>query len=114
MFAYSFLNIASAGSPEAGDPSSLLGGVLPMVVIFAIFYFVLILPARNKQKKLDAMVSELKAGDRVIITPGIFATVVSTEGDNALQVRVDEKTKIKVLRTAVAGLQDQAPETEKR
>jgi preprotein translocase subunit YajC len=113
MFAYSFLNIASA-APEAGDANPLLGGMLPMVVIFAIFYFVLILPARNKQKKVDAMVSELKAGDRVIITPGIFGTVVSTEGDSALQVRIDDKTKIKVLRTAVAGLQDQTPETEKR
>jgi preprotein translocase subunit YajC len=113
MFAYSFLNIASAASPEGGETSPLIG-MLPMVVIFAIFYFVLILPARNKQKKVDAMVSELKAGDRVIITPGIFGTIVSADGDNALQVRIDDKTKIKVLRTAVAGLQDQATEMEKR
>jgi preprotein translocase subunit YajC len=111
MFAYSFLTIAAA--PPEGETNPLIG-MLPMVVIFVIFYFVLILPARNKQKKLEAMVSELKTGDRVLITPGIFGTIVGIEGDNALQVRIDEKTKIKVLRSAVAGLQDQVPETEKK
>jgi preprotein translocase subunit YajC len=112
MFAYSFLVVAASGAPE-GEPSTLFQ-MLPMVVIFVIFYFVLILPARNKQKKLETMVSQLKAGDRVLITPGIFGTIVSAEGDNALQVRIDEKTKIKVLRSAVAGLQDPVPETEKK
>jgi preprotein translocase subunit YajC len=85
-----------------------------MVVIAAIFYFVLIVPARNKQKKLETMVAGLKAGDRVIINPGIFGTVANLEGDNTLYVRIDDKTKIKVLRSAVAGLQDQVPETEKK
>jgi preprotein translocase subunit YajC len=112
MFAYSFLVVAASGAPE-GEPSLLLQ-TLPMVVIAAIFYFVLIVPARNKQKKLETMVSGLKSGDRVLITPGIFGTVASLEGDNALYVRIDEKTKIKVLRSAVAGLQDQVPETEKK
>jgi preprotein translocase subunit YajC len=113
MFAYSFFTVAAAASSEGSEPSPLIG-MLPMVAIFVIFYFVLILPARNKQKKLEAMVSELKAGDRVLITPGIFGTVVNLEGDNALSVRIDDKTKIKVLRSAVAGLQDQVPETEKK
>jgi preprotein translocase subunit YajC len=111
MYGYSFLVIAA--SATEGDPSPLFQ-MLPMLAIFAIFYFVLILPARNKQKKLEAVVSELKAGDRVIINPGIFGTVVSTEGDNALFVRIDDKTKIKVLRSAVAGREDQVPETEKK
>ncbi len=110
MLPYSYL--VAAGSPE-GDPRSLLGGMLPMIIIFAIFYFVLIVPARNKQKKLEALVSTLKPGDRVIINPGIFGTVVALEGD-ALQVRVDDKTKIKVLKSAVAALQDETAETEKK
>jgi preprotein translocase subunit YajC len=112
MFAYSFLAIAASGAPE-GEPSMLFQ-MLPMLVIAGIFYFVLIVPARNKQKKLETMVAGLKSGDRVIINPGIFGTVVNLEGDDALYVRVDDKTKIKVLRSAVAGLQDQVPETEKK
>src|SRR4051812_16011214 len=105
MFAYSFLAIAASGAPEG--ESSMLFQMLPMVAIAAIFYFVLIVPARTKQKKMDETVAALKAGDRVIINPGIFGTVVNLEGDNTLYVRIDEKTKIKVLRSAVAGLQDQ-------
>jgi preprotein translocase subunit YajC len=109
MVPYSFL--IAAGSPD-GDSHPLIG-MLPMVVIFAIFYFVLIVPARTKQKKLESLVSTLKPGDRVIINPGIFGTIVSLEGD-ALQVRVDDKTKIKVLKSAVAALQDESAETEKK
>src|SRR5262245_32734543 len=111
MYGYSFLIIA-ASAPE-GEPSPFFS-MLPMLAIFAIFYFVLILPARNKQKKLEAVVAELKAGDRVIINPGIFGTIVAAEGENALLVRVDDKTKIKVLRSAIAGREDQVPETEKK
>ena len=88
--------------------------MMPMVLIFLIFYFVLILPARNKQKRLEAMVSALKPGDRIIVNPGILGTVVSLEGDDTVQVRVDEKTKIRVLRSAVSGLQDAPSETEKK
>jgi len=53
MNEHSFL--IAAGTP-AGDPHPLLGGMLPMVLIFLIFYFVLILPMRNKQKKVENMV----------------------------------------------------------
>ncbi len=69
--------------------------------MFAIIYFVLILPMRRRQKKLEEMVKALKPGDRVIINPGIFATVVSLQ-DDSLDVRIDEKTKIRILKTAVA------------
>jgi preprotein translocase subunit YajC len=84
-----------------------------MVVIFSIFYFVLILPMRTKQKKLDALIKGLKAGDKVIVNPGIFGTIVTVE-DDSFQVRVDDKTKLKVLKSAVSGLQGQPQQqTEK-
>jgi len=84
-----------------------------MGLIFAIFYFILIMPMRNKQKKLEEVVKSLKAGDKVILNPGIYGTIVGVE-DDAFQVRIDEKTRIKVLKSAVAGLQGQAAETEKK
>ena len=56
----------------------------------------------------------LKAGDKVIINPGIFGTIVGVE-DDAFQVRIDDKTRIKVLKSAVAGLQGPAAQkTEKK
>lgn len=104
--------LALTGSPQAGEPSPFSSLIL-MGLIFAIFYFVLIMPMRSKQRKLEQVVKGLKAGDKVILNPGIFGTVVNVEGD-ALQVRIDDKTKIKVLKSAVAGLQDPNPEMEKK
>jgi len=104
------LALAGSGRPGEGSPFSSL---ILMGLIFSIFYFVLIMPMRNKQKKLEELVRELKSGDKVIINPGIFGTIVGVE-DEAFQVRVDEKTKIKVLKSAVSGLQGPPPQTEKK
>jgi preprotein translocase subunit YajC len=100
-----------AGSPSGGEQGPLPGFNL-MGLIFAIFYFVLILPMKQKQKKLDEMVKTLKAGDRVILSSGIYGTIVAVE-DDAFALRIDQTTKIKILKSAVAGLQDQ-PVTEKK
>ena len=59
------------------------------------------------------MVKQLKCGDKVIINPGIFGTIVGVD-DDAFQVRIDDKTKIKVLKSAVSGLQGPLPQTEKK
>lgn len=96
--------LALASSPQ-GQENPFASFVL-MGIIFAIFYFVLILPMKNKQKKLDELVKNLKPGDKVILNPGILGTVEGV-ADDALTVRIADKTKIRVLRGAVAGLQGQ-------
>jgi len=103
--------LALAGPQRPGEPNP-LSSLLLMGVIFAIFYFILILPMRTKQKKLERQIHAMKAGDRVIINPGIFGVIVGVE-DDAFQVRIDDKTRIKVLKSAVAGLQG-TPDTEKK
>jgi len=104
--------LALTGSaPQAGEPNPMASLGL-MVVIFAIFYFVLIMPMRSKQKKLEQVIKGLKPGDKVIVNPGIFGTIVAVD-DDSFQVRVDEKTKLKVLKSAIAGLQGQPLQTEK-
>jgi len=104
--------LALAGPSQGGEPNPLASLVL-MMVIFGIFYFVLILPMRTKQRKLDELVKGLKAGDKVILNPGIFGTVVGVEND-AFLVRIDDKTRIKVLKSAIAGLQAAASETTEK
>jgi preprotein translocase subunit YajC len=101
--------LALAGPARPGEPNPLASLVM-MGLIFAIFYFVLILPMRRKQKKLEQLVKGLKNGDRVVLNAGIFGTIVGAE-DDAFLVRIDDKTRIKVLKSAVAGLQ--APSTDK-
>ena len=99
--------------PAPGAESSPILSLLPILLIFGIFYFVLILPMRTKQKKVEQLQQALKAGDRVVISPGILGTVVGVEPD-ALVVRIAEQTKIKVLRSAVAALQETRNETERK
>lgn len=105
--------LALAGSPQQGGEANPFGSLVLMALIFGIFYFVLIMPMRNKQKKLEQLQKELKPGDKVIVNPGIFGTIEGVE-DDAFQVRVAEKTRIRVLKSAVAGLQGPPAATENK
>jgi preprotein translocase subunit YajC len=106
-------SILLALAPPPGGEGSPFGSLILMGLIFAIFYFVLIMPMRTKQRKLEQLVQGLKSGDKVIINPGIYGQIVGVE-DDAFLVRVDEKTRIKVLKSAVAGLQGAPSTTEKK
>jgi preprotein translocase subunit YajC len=83
-----------------GSPLSML---LPFVLIFGVFYFIVIMPAKKQQKKKDAMIAALKKGDRIVTSGGIFGTVATVE-DDALLLKVAENTKIRISKSAVAGL----------
>ncbi len=76
---------------------------LPFLLIFGIFYLLLIMPMRRRQKKHQELLGKLTKGDRVITNGGIFGTVVEVEGD-VLTLRIAENVKIQVARSAVAGL----------
>jgi len=97
---------------QAGpDPGFVL--MLQMVLIVGIFYLIWFRPVRQKQKRLEEQIKSLKAGDKVILNAGIFAQIVSVEPDS-FYVRVDDKTRFKVLKNAIAGLQGQPPETTEK
>jgi len=93
-----------------GQLASQMGGILPIILIMVIFYVLLILPAQKRQKKITQMLSELKNGDKVITTGGVFGTIVGIE-DDAIQLRIADQVKIKVLRSAVGGLQPENKES---
>jgi preprotein translocase subunit YajC len=87
------------------------GGIalfLPLILIMVIFYFLMILPAQRRQKKVTEMLKALKNGDKVITNGGIYGTVVGLE-DDAVQLRIADQVKIKVSRSAIAGLQSEPP-----
>ena len=84
-------------------------GYLPLVLVLAIFYLIVFMPARRRQKKLDDMIAALKAGDKVITNSGIYGTIVGFKGDR-MQIRVAENVKLEMSRNAVAALQK--PEEE--
>ena len=77
---------------------------LPMIFIFVIFYFLLIAPMRKKQKRQQEMLAQLKKGDEVVTSGGIFGRIAAfDESHGAVILQVTDTVKIKVLRSAVAG-----------
>ncbi len=98
------VSLAAQGQGAGG----LAAGLVPLLVIIVIFYLLLILPAQRRQKKTAQMLSALKTGDKVITNGGIYGTIVGLEGD-AVQLRIADQVKVKVARSAIAGLQ---PETK--
>ena len=74
-------------------------------LIIGIFYLIVFRPARQRQKKLQEMVDNLKTGDKIITTGGLLGTVVGLRGDR-LQVRIAENVKVEISRNAVASMQD--------
>ena len=87
-----------------GQGTALGALVLPLVAMLVFAYLILILPQQRRQKKWQAMVNELKAGDKVITSGGIRGTVVSLRED-ALQLRVPpDNLRIEVSRAAVVSV----------
>jgi preprotein translocase subunit YajC len=97
--------LAQAGPAGQQGTGSFLVTMLPFALIFVIFYFLLILPARRRQKKHQEMLDNLKAGDRVITNGGLYGTVVALDGAKVV-LRVADQVKMEFARAAVAGLQD--------
>ncbi|HPW18933.1 MAG TPA: preprotein translocase subunit YajC, partial [Candidatus Aminicenantes bacterium] len=88
-----------AGGGQMARPN-MLGALLPFVAVFAIFYLLIIMPQRKKQKKHMEMVNQLKPGDRVITTAGIFGTVMGVQKD-LIELKIASNTNIKVTKSAV-------------
>jgi preprotein translocase subunit YajC len=82
----------------------LLISILPWLLIFGVFYVLIILPQRKRQRELQETIANLKAGDRVVTTGGIIGTITSVR-ETSLLLRSADKSIIEVARSAVAGLQ---------
>lgn len=95
---------------QDSQPSGLIA-FLPLLLIMVIFYLLLILPAQRRQKKVQQMLAELKNGDKVITTGGIYGVIVGLEPDS-VQLRIAEQVRIKVARSAIAGLQPESQESQ--
>jgi preprotein translocase subunit YajC len=84
---------------------------VPFVLVLAIFYFIILLPMRKKQQKVQQFLENLKVGDRVITTGGIYGQVTRLGGDS-IQLQIADKLKIEVAKASIGGYQGQAPVVE--
>ncbi len=96
---------AMGATAEGGSP---LLQLVPFVLIFAIFYFIILLPGKKKQQKVQEFLDSLKVNDKVITTSGIFGQVTKLD-DQSVQLQIADNVRIKVSRAAIGGYQGQPP-----
>jgi preprotein translocase subunit YajC len=84
---------------------------VPFVIVLGIFYFIILLPMKRKQQKVQQFLDALKVGDRVITTGGIYGQVTRL-GAQSIQLQVADKLRIEVAKAAIGGYQGQPPVVE--
>jgi preprotein translocase subunit YajC len=96
------VNIAYAmGSQPASGQGGQIMAFLPLILLFAVFYFLLIRPQQKKAKTHKQFMENLKKGDRVVTSGGMYGTITGVT-DDSVTIEVAEKVRVKVLKGAIA------------
>ena len=91
------------GQPPGGGGGSSMMSFLPIVLIFVIFYFLLIRPQQKRAKEHRTLLSNLKLGDQVLTSGGIYGRVTGLRED-VVTVEISDKVRVKVNRGNIAGV----------
>lgn len=97
--------LAMAAPPGQGSP---LLQFVPFVLVLAIFYFVILLPMKRKQKKVDEFLNALKVGDKIVTSGGLYGAITDLDGA-VIRVEIAQNVRVRMSRAAVAGYQGQPP-----
>ena len=81
-----------------------LAGILPLILIFVVFYFLLIRPQQKKLKDHKNMIANLKKGDRVVTQGGIIGNIHYVNDDGTLSVEIADKVQVKVAKGMIADI----------
>lgn len=93
--------VEAAPSGQAGGTAGLLMGILPWLLIFAIFYFLMIRPQQRRVKEHQAAISAVRKGDEVITGGGIRGRVTRVS-DDELEVEIAQGTRIRVVKSTIS------------
>jgi len=104
LIASLFTLVGQEQPPAASGGGSFMTAIIPFILVFVIFYLLIILPSRKKQKKHQQMVEELKPGDKIITTGGIYGTVMGVQ-QNKIELKISANVKIDISKNAVAVIQ---------
>ena len=97
------MNAIALLQSTGGAATATIANFLPIVIIGAVFYFLVIAPTNKQRKKQTEMLSALKKGDRVITSGGIYGTIQGVEPE-AVYLKIADNVKVKVLRSAISGI----------
>ena len=91
------------GTQPGGGQGSQIMSFLPIIFIFVIFYFLLIRPQQKRSKEHRALLSNIKVGDAVLTTGGIYGKITGMR-DDIITVEISEKVRVKVNRGHISGV----------
>ena len=81
---------------------------MPFVLVVGIFYFVILLPMKRRQQKVQAFLAALKVGDKVVTSGGLYGSITRLN-EQSVQVQIAERVRVEMSRSAVVGYQGQEP-----
>ncbi len=93
------------GSGQGGVGGSTFSAILPFVAIFALFYFLIIRPQQRQSRERKKMLAEVKRGDSIVTTGGIYGRVISVDGDD-ITVEIAKGINIKMARSGISEKTD--------
>ncbi len=99
--------LLAMAAPQQGAPNPWLQ-LIPFALILGIFYFVMVLPMRKRQQKVQSFLAALKVGDKVITTGGIHGSITRLT-DQVVQLQIANNVRIDISRAAIVGYQGQEP-----
>jgi preprotein translocase subunit YajC len=105
-------SMALALQASSGGMLGALGGLVPMLLIFVIFYVVLMLPMQRQRKALAQTIAALKKGDRVITSGGLYGEVTAVEGATVM-LRIADNVRVRVAKSAISGLEGESDKSDK-
>ncbi len=96
---------------ETNSLQSGLTSLIPMVLIFAVFYFLLLRPQEKRRKEREKLVSEVKKGEEVLTNSGIYGIVTKvSENDNDIEIEIAKDVRIKALKSAIVDITSRTKE----
>ena len=102
------MEILALGAPADGGSVSPWVQLVPFALVLAIFYFIILMPMRRRQKKVEEFLQNLKIGDKVITSGGLYGSITRL-GEPSLQLQVADRIRVEIARSAIIGFQGQEP-----
>ena len=87
----------------SGDPSGLTF-LMSLVMVFVVMYFMILRPQSKRQKEREAMLKNVKKGDQILTSGGIFGTVLAQKGEDRIVVRIADNVRVEMSRAAVSAV----------
>jgi preprotein translocase subunit YajC len=94
---------AMGGAPGGGGPGGGFTALVPLILMFGVFYVLLIRPQQKKQRELRDLLSSLKTGDQIVTSGGLYGTIIGFGEDNRVKVKIADNVRVDIARSAITG-----------